>query len=286
MTERMMTRDEFREGIKEAIIAQLPDNYEVFVQKVDKPSGAYTGVGAREKGSMIAPIINTEPFYQRYLEAEVVEDLAEEMVDIIMNTPRPQEDNLMNFAHDYKQVKGRLFIKALNGNKIPEKVVRKMEADIALVPYVLINEDETGFAAFAVTSDLLNMWGVEEQQIIEDAFMNADELFPAMVTSLAEELGVEEREVDIRIVSNKKHQNGAAAAFYPSMLDRISRIYGGDFMLLPSSVHEMLAMPVGNPVQLAIMVAQINRECVDERDQLTNSVYRYYHDRKELVKEG
>ena len=291
MAMETMTREGFRNFVKDAVSEYLPDNYEIFVQSVNKPSGAYTGVGAREKGSKIAPVINTDDFYPRYLNGECLVDLLKEISNTFINAPRPVTNDFIDWVNDYNKVKSHLFIKVLNDRSVPDGVLKRTKMDIAIIPYVLIQKDSNGFSAFAVTEDLLKMWDVNGDDIIEDAISNGNELFPLRISSIAEELGFDEGDDDtpFRIITVEGKQGGAAAVFYPDTLERVSELFGGDFMLLPSSVHEMLALPHVADFEVDAyreMVMKINSEVVDERDRLTDSVYRYHHDRRELVKEA
>ena len=45
------------------------------------------------------------------------------------------------------------------------------------------------------------------------------------------------------VVTNEHTMNGAAVFFYPDQMDKIAEQLGGDYFILPSSVHELLVIP-------------------------------------------
>ena len=59
---------------------------------------------------------------------------------------------------------------------------------------------------------------------------------------------------------------------------------GGDLYILPSSVHEVIAVPAdfGSPEELAEMDYEINMEQVDINDRLSNQDYHYDRDLRTL----
>ena len=74
---------------------------------------------------------------------------------------------------------------------------------------------------------------------------------------------------------------GASTLYYPGMTDRIARIVGGNYYVLPSSVHEVLIMPEGgrmSPEEMAQMVREINENEVSPKERLGNRVLHYRED--------
>ena len=58
----------------------------------------------------------------------------------------------------------------------------------------------------------------------------------------------------------------------------------GDFYILPSSVHELIVSTDMPPEDLKDMVREVNdSEYVDEDELLSYNIYRYDHEKKEVV---
>lgn len=65
---------------------------------------------------------------------------------------------------------------------------------------------------------------------------------------------------------------------------KIAESLGGNYFVLPSSIHEVLVMPDYenlNYMELEQMVKKVNETVVDINDQLSNDVY--YYDSKERL---
>jgi len=85
------------------------------------------------------------------------------------------------------------------------------------------------------------------------------------------------------VITNAHKTFGAATICYPDALDNIENKLG-EFYILPSSVHECIAVPAeGADVEmLKAMVYDINRSQVSEDEWLSNHVY-FYSKQKGLV---
>ena len=65
---------------------------------------------------------------------------------------------------------------------------------------------------------------------------------------------------------------------YPSLKEQIYELYGGDYFIIPSSLHEVLTVPDNgtfNADDLAAMVRQVNQTVVEPQDILSDSIFHY-----------
>ena len=79
------------------------------------------------------------------------------------------------------------------------------------------------------------------------------------------------------VISNKVRINGAANIFYEDVLAEIAERFGTDLYILPSSIHECIAVSTNTATveELAEMVASVNACDVEESEQLSDHVYYY-----------
>lgn len=72
---------------------------------------------------------------------------------------------------------------------------------------------------------------------------------------------------------------------YEDKLHSLAEKVGTDLYILPSSVHEVIAVSVemGEPEELARMVAEINMDQVDLSERLSNQVYHYDKDLRKIT---
>ena len=141
---------------------------------------------------------------------------------------------------------------------------------------------------FALVIELLAAAQTKEQ-LHADAMANSEVVRPASMRTMAEVMtqmmgmSVEDFPMDMSgpqmyVVTNEEGFHGAAAAFYPDFMDNAAKELGGNFFILPSSVHEMLFLPDDghmNVSELRDMVTSINATEVAPADRLTDSVYHY-----------
>lgn len=79
------------------------------------------------------------------------------------------------------------------------------------------------------------------------------------------------------ILTNKERLNGCTALLYEDEIHKLSEKLECDLYLLPSSRHEIIAVPskIATPEYLTEMVQEVNESVVDEKDYLSDSVYHY-----------
>ena len=84
-------------------------------------------------------------------------------------------------------------------------------------------------------------------------------------------------DIEMYVLTNSHKIFGAASILSTRILDAVSYLIGGDFIILPSSIHECIAVPCGNmeSEELREMVREVNDREVLPEDRLTYSVYKY-----------
>ena len=170
------------------------------------------------------------------------------------------------------------------------------ECGYALAAYLELPEALNGGGAVNIPKDFAAACGLDPDRILADAMESAcalsnprlvpleDMLFGGPQENLLE--GDEKPEhIGLLVLTTERGMLGASALFYPDMTERISEVVGGDYFVLPSSVHEMLILPEGgdmSPIEMARMVQDINEQEVSPKERLGNRVLHYRADLKEL----
>nr|MCR5776075.1 DUF5688 family protein [Lachnospiraceae bacterium] len=131
-----------------------------------------------------------------------------------------------------------------------------------------------------------------------DAMQSAPVVRPmvieGMATVLAKSLGAEDigmlgldippEQEQMFVATVKGNTHGASVLAYEDFMDKAAEKLGGDFFILPSSLHEVILIPDNGQFEvdtLKAMVKDINESQVAPEDRLTNSVYHY--DSKEKI---
>ena len=156
--------------------------------------------------------------------------------------------------------------------------------DLLVTYYVPISEmDEPIFQSYQLTIDHLRSYDISEDMIHRKSIVNLERVYTIheMTRILENFTDVSDiKECLMYVISNSKNLFGAASVMNPKILDYISDILGEPFILLPSSIHEMIAIPCGimtNLQEVKDMVREVNDTQVEEKDRLSYSVYYYSH---------
>lgn len=252
-------------------------NYgEVIIEEINKTNCTYLGLAIR-KNNVPTPVVNLDKLYEAYKAEELNINECFEEVERILSMKQPFNPSVIT---EWNTAKERLYLR-LFGSIAPDTIYRKV-ADMFLVPYLQI--EELDGATVRVTPQLLDVWGITEEEIFELARANQEKIRPATITNMAELLGVKDK-APLYVISTETGVCGASAILYKGMADKIRDKIGGDFYILPSSIHEVIAVPkaLGNSVDdLVHLVSTVNSADVDEEDRLTETVYMFNED-DELV---
>ena len=174
-----------------------------------------------------------------------------------------------------------------------ETVPHQNMEDMAVVYRFVLSSDDDGRASILVTNQLLENMGVTPEQLHADAMENAPQIKPVEIKGMsevmAEMMGVEQAEmmglfpvapedekIYVATVPDKVH--GAGVLAYQNFMDQAAERAGGDFFILPSSIHEVLIVPDNGEMglkDLEAMVKEVNATQVAPADKLTDSVYHY-----------
>lgn len=93
------------------------------------------------------------------------------------------------------------------------------------------------------------------------------------------------RERIMWVITNSQGINGASSMLYENELHQLAEELGCDLYILPSSVHEVIAIPadLGEAEEFAEQVTQINMTEVLLEERLSNQVYHYDKDLRRLA---
>lgn len=92
--------------------------------------------------------------------------------------------------------------------------------------------------------------------------------------------------VDMYVLSNSRGINGASCVLYPEILSNFAKEIDSDFFILPSSIHELILVPVEEHLgikQLKEMVMEINQTQVPLEEVLSDVIYCYSRNKKQMI---
>lgn len=296
----MMDFNEFANKLEQDLKAALEDGpLGALVQKhgMEKMQGqSYTALTVAPADKNIGMNINVDSLYEQLQYGANYQDVMSYAFDqakaFVQDSPQFDVSSIT----DYEQMKSKLFVEVVGAERnaaMLEKLPHVQVEDMAMVYRIQIAEQGGEIATTLVTNQLMAEMGVTPDQLYQDALANSAEMRPVKVQKLSEMLAemmempveiVEASTPPLLVVTTEDKIKGASALFYPDVMDQISKEFGGDFFVLPSSIHEVLVMPDSRGIgaeELKDMVTYINGDVVDPADVLTDQVYHF--DAKERI---
>ena len=185
---------------------------------------------------------------------------------------------------DWNKAKDNLLVVLRNkvdmrydANELPHKEF----ADLNMFYLVVIEDNGSNIATVKVTNRIMEIWGIQLDELHDIAIKNSGRLYPEKLMTLGDAVGID---VDpennptsaILILTNSVSANGAAALFYEGVVDCLVDNLGSGIMLLPASVNEWLIVPesFGSAEELKKIVRNVNMGSVSADDRLSNNVYK------------
>ena len=276
---------------------------DIRIQTVEKPNlGKRTALSVRLEDQVAAPLIYMDRFYDMYQagmpEGEVMSRIADETAGALKDIPIIPD--YMNRIDSWDAVKDHLIIDAMgvsqNRDRLPD-IPHRISGDIACVCRI----DAGGTGTILVSSSLSARWNVPENEMFETAISNSMKVRPAELSSM-EDLLAELREDEpsgetwnpedpdqfLGVITTKDRVKGACTIFYPDVQEKLAELSErvGDLYIIPSSVHELLAVPARNGAReedLNQMIHEVNETCVDPVDRLSEFVHKFDSRTKKLT---
>lgn len=87
-----------------------------------------------------------------------------------------------------------------------------------------------------------------------------------------------EDEIPMYVLSNAEKLNGAASVLDKDTMETISEMLGGDFVVIPSSIHEVIILPMDDNVdkdELEGIIREVNTGQVAPEERLSYHAYQY-----------
>lgn len=162
--------------------------------------------------------------------------------------------------------------------------------DMLILYTVILGQDRQATATNTLTKDMICRNDIDIKELHEHAIHNIEQNY--RIQSLSEMLtqlmnDSEDYEMDddgpdqgLWVVTNQTGVYGASAILSEQVLAELRQKLGEEFILLPSSVNEFLAMSSAhdgknNPNELRELVTTVNDSYVLPEDRLTYNVYLY-----------
>ncbi|MCR5301324.1 MAG: DUF5688 family protein [Lachnospiraceae bacterium] len=247
------------------------------------------GLTFNREGYNASPTIYMENYYTEYMNGSDISEIGDRLLALYYENDLAVNCD-MSFFDDFDHIKDRLYIKLINREKnkdfLKEAPFEEF-LDLAIVPYVRIYDKKIGNGLIMVRNEHLKLWGADAGTVINIARKNThdhDDFCISHIADVLRGLGAgmalpeaDDTEVPMYVVTNRRMTNGAAVITMKDKLREYAGIMGGDYMIIPSSVNEVILIKQGSCVcdRLDDMIREVNATQLGPDDVLADHAYRY-----------
>ena len=144
-----------------------------------------------------------------------------------------------------------------------------------LLPPVIMNMDDVIRQSL---DDTFHTRFLECSHLREDGLEGEPTQEEAMIDRIVEELELTDQNCPMYVITNQWKMYGAGVILYDQLLMKLAAKLSSDLYLIPSSVHEFIAVPEQSGMteeQLTEMVRNVNETEVSREEILSDHVYHY-----------
>ena len=281
----------------------------VYINQVIKNNDTkLDGLVIMEKDHSMAPTIYLNDYYPKYKKGMSLDRIMEEILSGYYMSRDSFEMNL-DFFKNYDQMKHRIAYKLISFEKNTEllkDIPYKKYLDLAVVYYAILSDNGGRIATALIHNSHMDAWDIDNDTLDAQACFNTPRLLSATIKPIEkvlEDLSRKNKrklfdmaEYDdhdeiipdfpddtdtcksMYVLTNSVGMNGAACLLYKKPLAYFGQKIKRNFYVLPSSVHEVILVPVSDSIHkedLSDMVKEINLTGVSTDEVLSDHVYEY-----------
>jgi len=262
--------------IMEAIAEQVGKDVTVEQVEVEKNNGVIrTGFTIKEVGSTLAPTIYFNPEWDE-------DKIFAHTIDAYKNSLSAQPEFNMQeiFSKDYilANVYPVFANTTRNEKRFDDVLNRNFADDISIIYKVDANHDEQGVSCFTIRKPHLEYLGITEQELHEASIKNIQgkgELIP-MRSILGDACP---DDCPLMVITSNSGANGASMILDTEVSNTLKEL-AGDVFIIPSSVHELIAIGCENidddfVENISDMIKIVNSTELGVEDYLSDYLYKY-----------
>ena len=293
-------KKEVTEDIKEKLYEMGYGDVDIKINNIKKVNRDYEAMNVVPEGGVMGVSFNLEEIFTKFEQSGDYDSVLKNTTSFVANgidtAPKTDIDNLLN----YEEMKNKLSIEVISAEANKELLLNiphgRIE-DLAAVYRFVLKSESTGKASILISNEMMQKMEITHEQLKNDALYNAPIIRPAVIKGMNEVIkelmgkeayelanvtGNVEESVYVATVPDK--DSGAGVLSYQNFMDQAAERVGGDFFILPSSIHEILIVKDDGEMKAELlrnMVQQINRTELMPEDKLSDNVYHY--DSKEHI---
>lgn len=299
----MLNKIEFIEYIKNIFSSYLPDGLNdvpVVIGKTASSGGSYNSLTLDSAGNAM-PVLDLDRCYANYCIgedsiAEITKEAADRYLYAISESS-PLMERISDLENpDYEKIKDNIFIRLtdMNNRELLENNVHITKAPYSATFRIKIGESSDQVCSAGISNHMFEKFGITKEQLLKDSLENLNRDNPPVLTEMgvnflnifdrqsAENLLTSDRVyshedgLNMFVLSGIDAYNAAAFIFDEQVMQKASESLGGDFYILPSSIHNVIFINIEQTLndskQLENMVKEINATQVSREDKLSDRI--------------
>ncbi len=255
------------------------------------------GISIRQGKEKLSPTFYVDSYYEAYQRKKITVDEAAGEIVKQLGVLEKREFNC-DFHAGIDMFAGSItyrLISATKNKKLLAETPYIPFLDMAMIFTIVFGNSSAGVETLRINRNLKESWDISTEELYSLAKKNTPRIFPYKLESLTTVMEECFGELDIReyigepqmyILTNELGVYGASSILYPGMTDKITALLGGDFYVIPSSVHEVLVVPAEGVPEIENLdetIQLINKEHVLDEEVLSDRAY-YYDSSKKRFK--
>ncbi len=288
-----MTYLDFQNSVLSGFSDRYADLAEVSLTNVKKNNGKeLCALVVREAECELSPTIYLNGYYDLLNSGHSYDEIFEKIVYTYEHNRQPAghiPDDFSNFEWVKEHVVMRLISRKKNLDFL-EDVPYVPFLDLAICFAVRVALQEKQFGTAVIHNDHAKTWGTDAMELYSIAQKNASRLQPyirykmedllsdLLPTSPVNILG---DDLPMYVLTNSERTHGASVICYHGVVKALADDLESDILIIPSSIHEVIAIPAGDDTEIKALnktIECVNRESVEETDVLSDHVYIYCRD--------
>jgi len=289
-----MDFEKFKQKIKEEMQFRLGTGSVEIRETIKNNSVKRTGMILSRPGDEASPVIYLDGWHEKLCGGKGFEETAEEIWGLYLQHAGKMPLDKGEFM-DWKCVRKKVSVRLVHyeeNREMLEDVPHRRFLDLAEAYYFTAETGRDGFATVLITDSHMDYWGICQRELREAAYenhkKNGGTKIQNMDKVIREMLGAPADSgcspMQMYVATNRFQLGGAAAMLFAGEFSGLAQELGSDLYILPSSIHEILLLPVsaGKPEELAEIVKEVNRTQVMPEERLSDSVYLYERESGEV----
>lgn len=295
-----MTFDEFKNNIIEHISALVGDEINVYSDTVIKNNGTQLeGLVISNPKINIAPTIYLNQYYGRYLDGCTISDIVTDIYNTyVMHLPDKDFD--LDKLENFNSCKDSIIMKLVNYQEnlsFLANVPYDRYLDFAIIFQYVVEIERNHTGTITINNSIFKDWNITLDELSRHARLNTPKLLPHTLDDILEYLPeyvsneeyIQEGQFfKMYVLTNKKKMYGATTLLYDGLLEQIANSLESNLLLIPSSIHEVILIPVSEDESIDIdyfneLIEEVNTCELSDEEVLSSHAYFFNRKQAYLV---